>query len=130
IGRDVRYDPDMTRFTVEHDGASWGEVEMPLAGAYNVRNCLAAIAAAHAVGAAPDRVREALRTFRSVKRRMEVRGEVGGVLIIDDFAHHPTAVKEALLAARQRWQDRRVVAVFEPRSYTAQRREFQAPYTR
>ena len=128
--RDVRFDSEMTRFTVEHDGAEWGAVETPLAGAYNVRNCLAAIAAAHAVGAAPDRVREAMRTFRSVKRRMEVRGEADGVLVIDDFAHHPTAVKEALHAARQRWADRRLVAVFEPRSYTAQRREFQAPYTR
>jgi UDP-N-acetylmuramate: L-alanyl-gamma-D-glutamyl-meso-diaminopimelate ligase len=73
-------------------------------------------------------VREGLRTFRSVRRRMELRGEVGGVTVIDDFAHHPTAVRETLRAARQRFGDRPLVAVFEPRSYTAQRREFQEEY--
>lgn len=128
--RDVRYDEDVTRFTVLHEGAVWGEVETPLAGAYNVRNCLAAIAAAHAVGADPAKVQEALRTFRSVRRRMELRGVVRGVTVIDDFAHHPTAVEETLRAARQRYGKRRIVAVFEPRSYTAQRREFQEPYAR
>jgi len=128
--RDIRYDEDMTRFVVVHDGEIWGHVETPLAGAYNVRNCLAAIAAAHAVGAEPAKVREALRTFRSVRRRMELRGVVRGVTVIDDFAHHPTAVEETLRAARQRYGTRRIVAVFEPRSYTAQLREFQEPYTR
>jgi UDP-N-acetylmuramate: L-alanyl-gamma-D-glutamyl-meso-diaminopimelate ligase len=128
--RDVRYEPEATHFVVEHEGAVWGEIETPLAGAYNVRNCLAAIAAAHAMGAAPAKVQEAMRTFRSVRRRMEIKGEVGGVTVIDDFAHHPTAVQETLQAARQRYAGRRIVAVFEPRSYTAQRREFQEPYTR
>ncbi len=128
--RDVRYGEDMTRFVVLHHGQVWGDVETPLAGAYNVRNCLAAIAAAHAVGADPAKVQEALRTFRSVRRRMELRGIARGVTVIDDFAHHPTAVEETLRAARQRYRTRRIVAVFEPRSYTAQRREFQEPYTR
>src|SRR5690606_12744437 len=114
---------DMTRFVVLHHGHVWGDVETPLAGAYNVRNCLAAIAAAHAVGADPAKVQEALRTFRSVRRRMELRGIARGVTVIDDFAHHPTAVEETLRAARQRYRTRRIVAVFEPRSYTAQRRE-------
>lgn len=128
--RDVRYDEDMTRFTVLHEGREWGAVETPLAGAYNVRNCLASIAAAHAIGADPEKVREAMRTFRSVRRRMELRGVVRGITVIDDFAHHPTAVQETLQAARQRYTGRRIVAVFEPRSYTAQRREFQEPYIR
>ncbi|HEU5208647.1 MAG TPA: UDP-N-acetylmuramate:L-alanyl-gamma-D-glutamyl-meso-diaminopimelate ligase [Longimicrobiales bacterium] len=128
--RDIRYDEDMTRFVVLHEGREWGTVETPLAGAYNVRNCLAAIGAAHAVGAEPAKVQEALRTFRSVRRRMELRGVVRGVTVIDDFAHHPTAVDGTLRAARQRYDGRRIVAVFEPRSYTAQRREFQEPYTR
>ena len=127
--QDVRYETEVTRFTVVHDGAVWGDVETPLAGAYNVRNCLAALAAADAMGADPAALRDALRTFRSVRRRMEVRGEVRGVTVIDDFAHHPTAVRETLQAARQRYGQRRVIAVFEPRSYTAQRREFQQPYT-
>jgi UDP-N-acetylmuramate: L-alanyl-gamma-D-glutamyl-meso-diaminopimelate ligase len=126
--RSIRYDADCTRFTLFHDGAQWGDVETPLAGAFNVRNTIAAIAVAHAVGAEPQRVLDALRTFRSVRRRMEVRGQAAGVMVIDDFAHHPTAVRETIQAARQRWTDRPIVAVFEPRSYTAQRREFQSDY--
>jgi UDP-N-acetylmuramate: L-alanyl-gamma-D-glutamyl-meso-diaminopimelate ligase len=107
-----------------------GSVETPLTGAFNVRNCLAAIAAADAAGAGWDGIVEGLRTFRSVRRRMELRGEVRGVTVIDDFAHHPTAVRETIAAVRQRFGRRRVVAIFEPRSYTAQRREFQEPYRR
>jgi UDP-N-acetylmuramate: L-alanyl-gamma-D-glutamyl-meso-diaminopimelate ligase len=125
--RDVSFG-ETTRFTVLHDGAEWGRVETPLAGAFSVRNCLAAIAAASAAGAAPDRVREALRTYRSVRRRMEVRGVVDGVTVIDDFAHHPTAVRETLVAARQKYAGSRIVAIFEPRSYTAQLREFEDAY--
>lgn len=125
--RDVSFG-EMTRFTVVHDGSEWGGVETALAGAFSIRNCLAAIAAAEAVGADPERVREALRTYRSVRRRMEIRGVVNEVTVIDDFAHHPTAVRETLLAARQKYPGRRVVAIFEPRSYTAQRREFEADY--
>jgi UDP-N-acetylmuramate: L-alanyl-gamma-D-glutamyl-meso-diaminopimelate ligase len=119
---------ELTRFTVHHDGREWGRVETPLTGAFSIRNALAAIAVADALRADPDRVREALRTYRSVRRRMEVRGVIGGVTVIDDFAHHPTAVRETLLAARQRYGESRVVAVFEPRSYTAQRREFEDDY--
>jgi UDP-N-acetylmuramate: L-alanyl-gamma-D-glutamyl-meso-diaminopimelate ligase len=119
---------EMTRFTVLHDGEPWGDVETPLAGAFSVRNCLAAIAAADAVGADPERVREALRSYRSVRRRMEIRGVVNDVVVIDDFAHHPTAVRETLAAARQKYPERRLVAIFEPRSYTAQRREFEDDY--
>jgi UDP-N-acetylmuramate: L-alanyl-gamma-D-glutamyl-meso-diaminopimelate ligase len=127
---DVEFGTEWTRFRVLHDGEEWGWVETPLAGAFNVRNCLAVIAAAESVGADREGVREGLRTFRSVRRRMEVRGEVRGVTVIDDFAHHPTAVRETLEAARQRYGDRPLVAVFEPRSYTAQRREFQDAYVR
>jgi UDP-N-acetylmuramate: L-alanyl-gamma-D-glutamyl-meso-diaminopimelate ligase len=105
-------------------------VDTPLAGAFNVRNVLAVIAAAESVGADREGVREGLRTFLSVKRRMEVRGEIRGVAVIDDFAHHPTAVRETIDAIRQKYEGRRVVAVFEPRSYTAQRREFQSEYVK
>jgi UDP-N-acetylmuramate: L-alanyl-gamma-D-glutamyl-meso-diaminopimelate ligase len=125
--RDVTFG-ETTSFTVVHEGAVWGRIETPLAGAFSVRNCLAAIAAAHALGAEPGRVRDALRTYRSVRRRMEVRGVIGGVAVIDDFAHHPTAVRETIAAARQKYPGRRIVAIFEPRSYTAQRREFEAQY--
>jgi UDP-N-acetylmuramate: L-alanyl-gamma-D-glutamyl-meso-diaminopimelate ligase len=124
----VEFHADGMRFPALHDGIHWGDVETPLAGAFNVRNCLAAIAAAVSVGAGRDGILEGLRSFRSVRRRMEVRGEVGGVTVIDDFAHHPTAVRETIAAVRQRYPDRRLVAVFEPRSYTAQRRESQDAY--
>ena len=119
---------EVTRFRVLHEGREWGRVVTPLAGSFNVRNCLAALAAANAVGADPARACAALAEFRSVRRRMEVRGVVRGVTVIDDFAHHPTAVKETLDGARQKYAGRRIVAVFEPRSYTAQRREFQNAY--
>ena len=124
----MEFGPEGTRFRVLHDGTEWGSVQTPLAGAFSVRNVLATIAAAEAVRADRDGVLEGLRTFRSVKRRMEVRGEARGVTVIDDFAHHPTAVRETIDAVRQRYTGRPLVAVFEPRSYTAQRREFQQPY--
>lgn len=117
-----------TRFAVRRDGTMLGEAEMRLAGDFNVLNALAAIAAAAAAGAPWDAIREGLGTFRGVRRRMEVRGEAGGVTVVDDFAHHPTAVAATLKAARQRFRGRRLIAVFEPRSYTAQRREFQEAY--
>jgi UDP-N-acetylmuramate: L-alanyl-gamma-D-glutamyl-meso-diaminopimelate ligase len=125
---DVEFGVETTQFRVLHEGREWGVVETPAPGAFNVRNCLAAIAAAAAVGAEPEGIRRGLATFRSVKRRMEVRGEARGVVVIDDFAHHPTAIRETLAAARQRYGDRPLVAVFEPRSYTAQRREFEDAY--
>ena len=99
-----------------------------MSGEFNVRNCLAALSAASAVGADWDGLVEGLRTLEPVRRRMEVRGEVRGVTVIDDFAHHPTAVRETIAATRQRFVGGRVVAIFEPRSYTAQLRKFHQPY--
>jgi UDP-N-acetylmuramate: L-alanyl-gamma-D-glutamyl-meso-diaminopimelate ligase len=128
--RDVEFSESGTRFRAFRSDKEWGRVDTPLAGAFNVRNVLAVIAAAEAVKADRDGVREGLRTFASVKRRMEVRGEVRGVAVIDDFAHHPTAIRETIDAIRQKYKGRRIVAVFEPRSYTAQRREFQNDYVR
>ena len=127
---DVTYGPTSTAFSVVHDGRLLGRIETPLAGAFNVRNCLGALAAAHAVGADWDALAEGLGTFESVRRRLEVRGEPRGVTVIDDFAHHPTAVRETLAAARSRYAGRRLIAVFEPRSYSAQRREFQEAFGR
>jgi UDP-N-acetylmuramate: L-alanyl-gamma-D-glutamyl-meso-diaminopimelate ligase len=126
--RDVEFGAEGTRYTVLHDGQEWGRVETPLAGAFNVRNALAVIAAAASVDADRQAVLGSLATFRSVRRRMEVKGEAGGVTVIDDFAHHPTAVRETIDAVRQKYGTRPLVAIFEPRSYTAQRREFQGPY--
>jgi UDP-N-acetylmuramate: L-alanyl-gamma-D-glutamyl-meso-diaminopimelate ligase len=124
----IEYGPAGTAFDVVHGEERMGRVETPLSGAFNVRNCLAALAAARAVGADWGRLVHGLTTFESVRRRMEVSGEVRGVTVIDDFAHHPTAVRETIEATRQRFSGRRIVAIFEPRSYTAQRRESQEPY--
>ena len=128
--RDVEFDEDGTRFRAFRSDKEWGRVDTPLAGAFSVRNVLAVIAAAESVKADRDGVRDGLRTFSSVKRRMEVRGEVRGVTVIDDFAHHPTAIRETIDAVRQKYKGRRIVAVYEPRSYTAQRREFQDEYAK
>jgi UDP-N-acetylmuramate: L-alanyl-gamma-D-glutamyl-meso-diaminopimelate ligase len=128
--RQVDFSENGTRFRAFRSGEEWGVVETPLAGAFNVRNVLAVIAAAEAVKADRDGVRQGLRTFTSVKRRMEVRGEIRGVAVIDDFAHHPTAIRETIDAIRQKYKGRRIVAVYEPRSYTAQRQEFQQDYVR
>jgi len=128
--REVEFDEKGTRFRAFRSDTEWGAIDTPLAGAFSVRNVLAVIAAAESVKADRDGVREGLRTFKSVKRRMEVRGEVRGVAVIDDFAHHPTAIRETIDAIRQKYKGRRIVAVYEPRSYTAQRREFQDDYKR
>ena len=128
--RDVEFDENGTRFRAFRSDEEWGRIDTPLAGAFSVRNVLAVIAAAESVKADRDGVREGLRTFASVKRRMEVRGEIRGVTVIDDFAHHPTAIRETIDAVRQKYKGRRIVAVYEPRSYTAQRREFQDEYAK
>ena len=128
--RDVEFSEAGTRFRAFRGSEEWGKIDTPLAGAFNVRNVLAVVAAGEAIKADRDGIRRGLKTFASVKRRMEVRGEVRGVAVIDDFAHHPTAVRETIDAIRQKYAGRRIVAVFEPRSYTAQRREFQNDYVR
>lgn len=115
-------------FRVRVDGSDFGKYATPLAGNFNVRNCLAVIAAAESMGADREAVREALLSFRSVKRRMEIRAEVEGVRIIDDFAHHPTAVRETLQAVRLRYPDDRLIAIYEPRSLTSRQRVFQHDY--
>ncbi len=86
---------------------------------------MAAIAVAHGRGISVDVLREALTTFRSVKRRMDVKGERDGILMVDDFAHHPTAVKATIKAARGRWPSKRLWAILEPRSNSMRRKVFQ-----
>src|SRR5215813_79246 len=126
--RDIRFADDLTHFTVVRDGMAWREFQTPLIGDFNVRNCLAVIVAADAWGADRDTIVQAMKTFKSVRRRCEVRGEVNGVTIIDDFAHHPTAVRETLAALRTKYPDRRLIAVFEPRSRTSCHATFQDAY--
>ncbi|MCP9494733.1 MAG: UDP-N-acetylmuramate:L-alanyl-gamma-D-glutamyl-meso-diaminopimelate ligase [Pyrinomonadaceae bacterium MAG19_C2-C3] len=128
--RDIDFSGEMTRFTVTRDGASWSEIETPLIGEFNVRNCLACIVAASAWGITPEKIKQGLRTFENVKRRMQIRGRERGVTVIDDFAHHPTAVRATLEALRAKQKEGRIVAVFEPRSATSRLKIFQADYAR
>jgi UDP-N-acetylmuramate: L-alanyl-gamma-D-glutamyl-meso-diaminopimelate ligase len=121
----VQYLPASTRWTVRRDGQHFGDFEFPLAGEYNVLNATAAAAMAHAYGISAEDIATALREFLSVKRRLEVRAEIGGITIIDDFAHHPTAIAATLTALRKRYAGRRLWAVLEPRSNTLRRNVFQ-----
>jgi UDP-N-acetylmuramate: L-alanyl-gamma-D-glutamyl-meso-diaminopimelate ligase len=122
---DVKYTPDRTCWCVQRDGEPWGEFDFSLAGEYNVLNATAAAALAANYGIKRESIAEGLRSFRSVKRRLEVRAEVQGITIIDDFAHHPTAIAETLKALRTRYPGRRLWAILEPRSNTLRRKVFQ-----
>ncbi len=115
-------------FEVYKGGQIYGKFKTALVGRFNARNCLGVIAAASSLGISQERIEEALATFKSVKRRMQVRGVVKGVTVIDDFAHHPTAVRETLEAISERYKNRRVVAVFEPRSWSSRKKVFQKEY--
>jgi UDP-N-acetylmuramate: L-alanyl-gamma-D-glutamyl-meso-diaminopimelate ligase len=126
--RKAEFGEGLSRFEVFCENQSWGEFQTPLVGEFNLLNCLAVIVAADAWGISRDKIQSALASFQNVKRRAEVRGEEQGVLVIDDFAHHPTAVRETLRALRARYRDRRLVAVFEPRSWSSRLAVFQDDY--
>ncbi len=119
-----------TRFKVRRGGSPFGVFEVPLVGAYNVRNATAAIAVATEVGIGPERIASGLRAFAGVKRRLEIVGVADGVTVYDDFAHHPTAVAETLAGLRAARPDARIWAVFEPRSASSCRRVFQDDFAR
>jgi UDP-N-acetylmuramate: L-alanyl-gamma-D-glutamyl-meso-diaminopimelate ligase len=122
---DLSLDPARTSWTVLREGRPWANFECPLAGEYNVWNATAAAALAAGYGVSLERISAALKTFKSVKRRLEVRATVNGVTIIDDFAHHPTAIAGTLRALRSRYPGSRLWAVLEPRSNTLRRNVFQ-----
>ncbi|MEN3335755.1 MAG: UDP-N-acetylmuramate: L-alanyl-gamma-D-glutamyl-meso-diaminopimelate ligase [Blastocatellia bacterium] len=125
---DIDFTGEMTEFTVNVGGAELDRYRTPLAGLFNVRNCLGVIAACESLGLDRQAVAEALAEFKSVKRRMQVRGVARGVTVIDDFAHHPTAVLETLKAARAKYPGHRLIALFEPRSYTSHIKAFQQAF--
>jgi UDP-N-acetylmuramate: L-alanyl-gamma-D-glutamyl-meso-diaminopimelate ligase len=112
-------------FRVSYRGKFFGEFALAATGRHNVLNATAAIAVAHGRGISIKDIGEALATFRSVKRRMDLKGELGGILVVDDFAHHPTAVRATIEAARSRWPKRRLWAILEPRSNSMRRKVFQ-----
>jgi len=127
---DLESEGATTRFRVRRRGSPFGTFELPLLGAHNVRNALAAIAIATDVGVGVERIADGLRTFAGVKRRLEVVGVAGGVTVFDDFAHHPTAVAETLAGLRAADPKARIWAIFEPRSASSCRRVFQDDFAR
>lgn len=124
----IRVAEQGTTFQVRRGDVVVGEFFTPLVGDFNVRNCLAVIAAATALGVEREAIARAMASFRSVRRRMEVKAEVAGITLVDDFAHHPTAVRVTLHALRQRYPGRRLIAVFEPRSRTSRLRIMQPAF--
>lgn len=121
----LRQDPQRTRWSVLRAGRHWADFEFSLAGDYNVLNATAAAAMASAYGITTEQIAAAFKSFKSVKRRLEVKAEVNGVTIIDDFAHHPTAIAETIKALRARYPGRRLWAILEPRSNTLRRNVLQ-----
>jgi UDP-N-acetylmuramate: L-alanyl-gamma-D-glutamyl-meso-diaminopimelate ligase len=116
---------DRTSWSVLHDRKPWADFEFPLGGEYNVWNATAAAALAASYGISKDVIAKALATFRSVKRRLEVKAEINGITIIDDFAHHPTAIEQTIRALRARYPQSRLWVVLEPRSNTMRRNVLQ-----
>ena len=123
-------EPGGTRFEVRRAGRPVALARLPLFGGFNVENALAAVVTAVELGVPVERAVAALAGFRGVKRRQEVRGEARGVSVVDDFAHHPTAVEASIASLRARFPGRRLVAVFEPRTNTSRRAVFQRDYAR
>ena len=118
--RDVSYHADGSEFSLGEE-----KFEVPLVGEFNVRNAAMAISAARFYGASWEKIREGLSSFQGIARRQEIRGEAGGVKVIDDFGHHPTAIAQTLTALRHRFPGDRLWAIFEPRSNTTRRAVFQ-----
>lgn len=117
---DITYNERSSNFTLVHLGNQLGEIALNTPGEHNVRNALAACAMAIQCGISFDDIRDGLADFGGVYRRFEIKGEVGGVLIVDDYAHHPTEIRATLSAARKGW-NRRIIAVFQPHTYTRTR---------
>jgi UDP-N-acetylmuramate: L-alanyl-gamma-D-glutamyl-meso-diaminopimelate ligase len=125
---DVVFGAEGARFRVTGPGEESADLLLPMSGYHNVENATGVYAAARRLRLSPAAIARGFAGFTGVKRRQEPRGEIGGVLVIDDFAHHPTAVRETILGIRQRFPTRRLWAVFEPRSNTSRRNIHQVEY--
>jgi UDP-N-acetylmuramate: L-alanyl-gamma-D-glutamyl-meso-diaminopimelate ligase len=125
VSSNVQSDGDTMTFQVTFKGEPYTDIRLAATGRHNVLNSLAALIVAQGRGIRRESIQEALSTFRSVKRRMDVKGEVDGILVVDDFAHHPTAIKATIEAARLRWPGKRLWAILEPRSNSMRRKVFQ-----
>jgi UDP-N-acetylmuramate: L-alanyl-gamma-D-glutamyl-meso-diaminopimelate ligase len=122
---DLKLKEEQTSWSVLRDGKLWADFEFPLGGEYNVWNATSAAALAANYEIPKDVIAQALKTFRSVKRRLEVKAQVNGITIIDDFAHHPTAIEQTIRALRARYPHSRLWVVLEPRSNTMRRNVLQ-----
>src|SRR2546425_781990 len=127
---DIESADGLTNFKMRRRGEPFGRFASPLLGVHNVRNAVAAIAVGAYVGMSPGDLADGLRAFKGIKRRLEVVGTAAGVTVMDDFAHHPTAVHETLSALRTGYPNRRIWAIFEPRSASSCRRVFQDDFAR
>lgn len=125
----ITVDPPWSVFDVYRNGKSFGSFKTKLMGEYNIMNALSVIASADNLHIPKETIAKALETFTSVKRRQEIRGCKNGITVMDDFAHHPTAVRETVQGVKPFFQDGRVIAVFEPRTNTSMRDIFQQTYT-
>lgn len=125
---EIAHHAEGTDWTLSESGRAVGRLRSPLFGIHNVRNTLGAVALARGLGLSREEIARSLPRFEGVRRRLEVKGEARGILVVDDFAHHPTAVAGTLAAARSRWPGRRLWALFEPRSNTAGRKIFEEDY--
>jgi UDP-N-acetylmuramate: L-alanyl-gamma-D-glutamyl-meso-diaminopimelate ligase len=123
--KNLRLEPERTTWSILRDGSVWGDFEFQLGGEYNVWNATAAAVLAASYGISRDQIVQALKKFKSVKRRLEVKAQVNGITIIDDFAHHPTAIAGTLTALRSRYPGARLWVILEPRSNTLRRNVFQ-----
>ncbi len=126
----LKLSEEQTSWSLLRDGKHWADFEFPLGGEYNVWNATAAAALAANYEIPKDAIAKALKTFRSVKRRLEVKAHVNGITIIDDFAHHPTAIEQTILALRARYPKSRLWVVLEPRSNTMRRNVLQDALSR
>jgi UDP-N-acetylmuramate--alanine ligase len=123
--RDVTFEGLKSRFTVDHLGTSLGRITLNLPGIHNVYNSLASIAVGFELDIPFDVIKSALQTAEGVQRRLEVKGEKRGVIVVDDYGHHPTEIKATLQAARECWPDKRIAVVFQPHRYTRTRALFE-----
>lgn len=125
---DIAFEPPWARFTVVKNDLRFKEFRTPVIGEHNLLNALSVIILANDIGLSAEQIGKGLETFEGVKRRQEIRGVKRGITVIDDFAHHPTAVKETIRAVRAFYPEKRIAAVFEPRSNSSRRNIFQTEY--
>ncbi|MCG8604080.1 UDP-N-acetylmuramate:L-alanyl-gamma-D-glutamyl-meso-diaminopimelate ligase [bacterium] len=126
--RNVVVAEDFTEFEVVHKAEHFLDLQIPLHGEHMMRNSLAVVAACQALGVKPEKIGTGLKTFANVRRRLQLCGESNGVLIFDDFAHHPTEVEATIDSLRERFPDRRIWALYQPRTATSKRKIFQDQY--